>query len=55
MSGQSMSDGASIAGSLTTHDVHKFGMQANVAPAFHFHLAASINPKTGRQLLIRKQ
>lgn len=55
MSGQSMNDGASIAGSLTTHDVHKFGMQANVAPAFHFHLAASINPKTGRQLLMRKQ
>ena len=30
------------------HDFHKFGVHPNsVAPGFHFHLAASINPETG--------
>ena len=35
------------------HDFHKFGVHPNsVAPGFHFHLAASINPETGKKLII---
>ena len=35
------------------HDFHKFGVHPNsVAPGFHFHLAASINPDTGNNILL---
>ena len=32
------------------HDFHKYGVQHpnSIAPGFHFHLAASINPDTGK-------
>lgn len=47
VSSQSHSDACNVNGSSTVHDVHKYGSQATVAPTIHFHLAASVNPKTG--------
>ncbi|ELU10253.1 hypothetical protein CAPTEDRAFT_201231 [Capitella teleta] len=41
----------SLNAAQSVHDFHKFGVHPNsVAPGFHFHLAASINPDTGRAL-----
>lgn len=41
-----------LSGTQSVHDFHKFGIHQNgVAPAFHFHLAGSINPKTDIPLL----
>ncbi|XP_014674316.1 PREDICTED: uncharacterized protein LOC106814517 [Priapulus caudatus] len=37
----------SMASMLSVHDFHKFGIHSTgIAPGFHFHLAASINPAT---------
>ncbi|XP_064608806.1 dmX-like protein 2 isoform X2 [Liolophura sinensis] len=42
----------SITSSASIHDFHKFGFhQSGLAPSFHFHLAASINPETDIPLL----
>ena len=39
---------APLPSTQSEHDFHKFGIHPNsVAPGFHFHLAASINPDTG--------
>jgi len=33
----------------SSHDFHKYWMQQNgLTPVLHFHLAATINPETGR-------
>lgn len=38
-----------LANTASSHDFHKFFIHQNgVVPAVHFHLAASINPETGR-------
>ena len=38
----------SLPSTHSVHDFHKFGIHPNsVAPGFHFHLAACINPETG--------
>jgi hypothetical protein len=45
-----ISEGMNAAQSV--HDFHKFGVHPNsVAPGFHFHLAASINPDTDIPLM----
>ncbi len=39
---------APLPSTQSEHDFHKFGIHpSSVAPGFHFHLAASINPDTG--------
>lgn len=41
-----------LIGTQSVHDFHKFGIHHNgIAPAFHFHLAGSVNPKTDIPLL----
>ena len=38
-----------MASMASVHDFHKFAIHHNgVAPALHFHLAASVNPETGK-------
>ena len=38
-----------VASMASVHDFHKFAIHHNgVAPALHFHLAASVNPETGK-------
>ena len=40
--------GPALPSTQSIHDFHKFGIHPNsVAPGFHFHLAASINPDSG--------
>lgn len=42
---------APLPSTQSIHDFHKFGVHPNsVAPGFHFHLAASINPDTGKYI-----
>ena len=37
-----------VSSMASVHDFHKFAIHHNgVAPALHFHLAASVNPETG--------
>ncbi len=46
--GQPLQGIAPLPSTQSEHDFHKFGVHPNsVAPGFHFHLAASINPDTG--------
>ena len=53
--GQPMQGIAPLPSTQSEHDFHKFGIHPNsVAPGFHFHLAASINPDTGKIFLCKK-